>query len=156
MQSRVLPEERCLEAPSQLCNQYCRGYEAVWHEQLPRSDRSVQSLFVSSNICWLDAHLTEAVQNTPNYSLKALGCSKPGDYIQFEALKDCICAASCCPYGELNRLLSDLRALTSDCSAFPETECSQCVAQSISTNGNQEFDGFNGGKITDVAVVTGL
>ncbi|KAK5175676.1 uncharacterized protein LTR77_000815 [Saxophila tyrrhenica] len=37
-------------------------------------------------------------QNTPNYSLKPLGTSKPGDYIQFEALKDCVCAASCCPY----------------------------------------------------------
>jgi uncharacterized protein len=39
-------------------------------------------------------------QNTPNYTLKALGCSKPGDYIQFEALMDCICAASCCPFGK--------------------------------------------------------
>ena len=56
-------------------------------------------------------------QNTPNYSLKALGSSKPGDYIQFEALKDCVCAASCCPY---------------------------------------DLDGFNGGKITEVAVVTGI
>lgn len=58
-----------------------------------------------------------SVQNTPNYSLKPLGNSKPGDYIEFEALKDCICAASCCPY---------------------------------------DLDGFNGGKITDVAVVTGI
>ncbi|KAI7603147.1 hypothetical protein KC319_g22171, partial [Hortaea werneckii] len=56
-------------------------------------------------------------QNTPNYSLKALGSSKPGDYIEFKAMKDIICAASCCPY--------DLR-------------------------------GFNGGKVTDVAIVTGL
>lgn len=39
-------------------------------------------------------------QNTPNYTLKPLGCSKPGDFIQFEALLDCICAVSCCPYGE--------------------------------------------------------
>ena len=38
-------------------------------------------------------------QNTPNYSLKALGSSKPGDYIQFEALLDCVCAVSSCPYG---------------------------------------------------------
>ncbi|KAK3697311.1 hypothetical protein LTR37_017544 [Vermiconidia calcicola] len=37
-------------------------------------------------------------QNTPNYSLKPLGSSKPGDYIEFEALMDCVCAASCCPY----------------------------------------------------------
>jgi len=56
-------------------------------------------------------------QNTPNYSLKALGSSKPGDYIEFKAMKDIICAASCCPF--------DLR-------------------------------GFNGGKVTDVAIVTGL
>lgn len=56
-------------------------------------------------------------QNTPNYTLKPLGSSKAGDYIEFEAMQDCICAASCCPF--------DLR-------------------------------GFNGGKITDVAIVTGL
>ncbi|KAF4552095.1 Hypothetical protein D9617_11g009430 [Elsinoe fawcettii] len=37
-------------------------------------------------------------QNTPNYSLKRLGSSKPGDYIEFEALKDTICAVSSCPY----------------------------------------------------------
>lgn len=37
-------------------------------------------------------------QNTPKYSTKRLGSSRPGDYIEFEALKDCICAASCCPY----------------------------------------------------------
>ncbi|KAK4547856.1 hypothetical protein LTR36_010575 [Oleoguttula mirabilis] len=56
-------------------------------------------------------------QNTPNYALKPLGSSKPGDYIEFKALRDCICAASCCPY---------------------------------------DLKGFNGGKITDVAVVTGI
>ncbi|KAK5136020.1 hypothetical protein LTR08_004274 [Meristemomyces frigidus] len=56
-------------------------------------------------------------QNTPNYSLKPLGSSKPGDYVEFVAMKDCICAASCCPY---------------------------------------DLGGFNGGKITDVAVVTGI
>jgi len=56
-------------------------------------------------------------QNTPNYSLKPLGSSKPGDYIEFKAMKDCICAASCCPY---------------------------------------DIGGFNGGKVTDIAVVTGI
>jgi len=56
-------------------------------------------------------------QNTPNYSLKRLGSSKPGDYIEFEALQDCVCAVSCCPY---------------------------------------DLDGFNGGRVTDVAVVTGV
>lgn len=53
-------------------------------------------------------------QNTPNYSLKAMGSSKPGDFVEFEALEDLVCAVSCCPY---------------------------------------DVDGFNGGNITDVAVV---
>ncbi|KAK6439045.1 hypothetical protein LTR95_004743 [Oleoguttula sp. CCFEE 5521] len=56
-------------------------------------------------------------QNTPNYTLKPLAPSKPGDYIEFEALKDIVCAASCCPY---------------------------------------DLNGFNGGKITDVAIVVGV
>lgn len=37
-------------------------------------------------------------QNTPNYGLKRLGSSKAGDFIQFEAMKDLICAVSSCPY----------------------------------------------------------
>lgn len=37
-------------------------------------------------------------QNTPNYSLKALNSSRPGDYVEFKALKDAVCAVSCCPY----------------------------------------------------------
>lgn len=37
-------------------------------------------------------------QNTPYYTLKGLNTSRPGDYIQFEAMKDIICAVSCCPY----------------------------------------------------------
>ncbi|CAO2657138.1 Nn.00g032640.m01.CDS01 [Neocucurbitaria sp. VM-36] len=53
-------------------------------------------------------------QNTPNYSLKAMGSSKAGDFIEFEALEEVLCAVSCCPY---------------------------------------DVDGFNGGVITDVAVV---
>lgn len=53
-------------------------------------------------------------QNTPNYSLKAMGSSKPGDYVEFEALERLVCAVSCCPY---------------------------------------DIAGFNGGKITDVAIV---
>ncbi len=40
-------------------------------------------------------------QNTPNYSLKALNSSRPGDYVQFEALKDTVCAVSCCPYDQV-------------------------------------------------------
>ncbi|CAK1356241.1 unnamed protein product [Cercospora beticola] len=56
-------------------------------------------------------------QNTPNYSLKRLGSSKAGDFVEFEAMQDVICAASSCPWSQ---------------------------------------DGFNGGTITDVAVVTGI
>lgn len=54
-------------------------------------------------------------QNTPNYSLKGnMGTSRPGDYIEFEALGDAVVAVSCCPF---------------------------------------DLEGFNGGKITDIAVV---
>jgi uncharacterized protein len=74
-------------------------------------------------------------QNTPNYTIKALNSSKPGDYVEFEALKDAVCVVSCCPYDlvgpELMLLVSDI------------------FADSLQ-------DGFNGGKITDVAVVTGI
>jgi uncharacterized protein YcgI (DUF1989 family) len=56
-------------------------------------------------------------QNTPYYSLKALGCSKAGDYAEFENVlgKDLVVGLSCCPF---------------------------------------EGEGFNGGKVTEVAVVT--
>ena len=37
-------------------------------------------------------------QNTPLYTLKALNCSRPGDFIEFEVLKDAVCAVSSCPY----------------------------------------------------------
>lgn len=37
-------------------------------------------------------------QNSPNYTLKSIGCSKPGDYIEFEAQKDLVCGLSCCPW----------------------------------------------------------
>ncbi|KAF7505859.1 hypothetical protein GJ744_012481 [Endocarpon pusillum] len=43
-------------------------------------------------------HPFNVFQNTPNYTIKALNTSRPGDYIQFEALKDTVCAVSCCPY----------------------------------------------------------
>ena len=84
-------------------------------------------LEVTGRLCggaWVEVHATHTpadpfniFQNTPNYSLKPLGSSKPGDYIEFKALQDCICAASSCPY---------------------------------------DLDGFNGGKVTDVAVVLSL
>ena len=55
-------------------------------------------------------------QNTPYYSLKALGCSKAGDYCEFENVlgKTVVVGLSCCPF---------------------------------------EGEGFNGGKVTEVAVV---
>lgn len=56
-------------------------------------------------------------QNTPNYTLKALNSSRPGDYIQLEAMKDVVCAVSCCPY---------------------------------------DLNGFKGGTVTDIAVVTDI
>ncbi|KAF2458599.1 hypothetical protein BDY21DRAFT_340730 [Lineolata rhizophorae] len=57
-------------------------------------------------------------QNTPLYAIKGnLLSSRPGDFIEFEALDDAVVAISCCPY---------------------------------------DLDGFNGGKITDVAVMTGF
>ena len=37
-------------------------------------------------------------QNTPYYTLKPLNPSRAGDYIEMEALADCVCAVSCCPY----------------------------------------------------------
>lgn len=43
-------------------------------------------------------------QNTPAYSLKRLGCSRAGDFVEFEALEDVVCAVSSCPYdlGDVN------------------------------------------------------
>jgi uncharacterized protein len=43
-------------------------------------------------------------QNTPNYTLKPLNSSRAGDYIQLEALKDTVCAVSCCPYDVVSPL----------------------------------------------------
>ncbi|KAL6713994.1 hypothetical protein ACLMJK_008488 [Lecanora helva] len=37
-------------------------------------------------------------QNTPDMSLKDLGCSRPGDFVELEVLKDAIVAVSSCPY----------------------------------------------------------
>lgn len=48
-------------------------------------------------------------QNTPLYTLKPLGCSKPGDYIEFEVLEDAVCAVSCCPYEIVSPGLTPLR-----------------------------------------------
>ena len=37
-------------------------------------------------------------QNTPMYSLKGLGTSHAGDFIEMEALMDCLVAVSACPF----------------------------------------------------------
>ena len=37
-------------------------------------------------------------QNTPYFSLKNLNCSRAGDYVEFEALQDAVCAVSSCPF----------------------------------------------------------
>ena len=37
-------------------------------------------------------------QNTPDYSLKDLGCSRAGDFVEFEVLGDCVVGVSACPY----------------------------------------------------------
>ena len=69
---------------------------------------------------WGMQHWSEVVdpfnvfQNTPYYSLKALNCSRAGDYVEFRAEMDCVVALSSCPF---------------------------------------DGEGFNGGKVTDVAVV---
>jgi uncharacterized protein len=74
-------------------------------------------------------------QNTPKYSLKALGSSRPGDYVEFEALKDAVCAVSCCPYDLVGSLVAFL-------------------GRDLRTN--YEENGFNGGLVTDIAVVTNI
>lgn len=43
-------------------------------------------------------------QNTPGMSLKDLGCSRAGDFVEFECLKDAVVAVSSCPY-DVVRLL---------------------------------------------------
>ncbi|KAL8861817.1 MAG: hypothetical protein Q9178_001686 [Gyalolechia marmorata] len=37
-------------------------------------------------------------QNTPDMALKDLGSSRPGDFVEFEVLKDAVVAVSSCPY----------------------------------------------------------
>jgi len=53
---------------------------------------------------WGMKHWSEVVdpfnvfQNTPYYSIKALNCSKAGDYIEMRAEMDAVCAVSSCPF----------------------------------------------------------
>lgn len=44
-------------------------------------------------------------QNTPDMTLKDLGCSRPGDFVEFEVLKDAVVGVSSCPYDVVNALL---------------------------------------------------
>ena len=37
-------------------------------------------------------------QNTPDMTLKDLGCSRAGDFVEFEVFKDAVVAISSCPY----------------------------------------------------------
>ncbi|KAL9629559.1 MAG: hypothetical protein Q9204_005201, partial [Flavoplaca sp. TL-2023a] len=37
-------------------------------------------------------------QNTPDMTLKDLGCSRAGDFVEFEVLKDAVVGVSSCPY----------------------------------------------------------
>lgn len=90
----------------------------------PASHRSCSQNIAEAMAAWgldeMDIRATDPLnlfQNTPNYTIKALGSSKRGDYVEMQALRDAVVAVSCCPY---------------------------------------EGNGFNGGKVTDVGVVTGV
>ena len=53
--------------------------------------------------------------NTPNYTLKRLNPSRPGDVIEFKAMKDVIVAVSSCPYdmhGIEGRAPTDIAVIT--------------------------------------------
>ncbi|KAL9586845.1 MAG: hypothetical protein Q9203_003722 [Teloschistes exilis] len=52
-------------------------------------------------------------QNTPDMSLKDLGCSRPGDYVEFEVLKDAVVGVSSCPYDVVSALFDFIFAARS-------------------------------------------
>jgi uncharacterized protein YcgI (DUF1989 family) len=41
-------------------------------------------------------------QNTPYFAHKQLNCSRPGDWVEFEVLLDCVIGWSCCPFDQNN------------------------------------------------------
>ena len=45
-------------------------------------------------------------QNTPDMTLKDLGCSRAGDFVEFEVLKDAVVGVSSCPYDVVSYCLS--------------------------------------------------
>lgn len=56
----------------------------------------------AEKFAWLQVHDPfNTFQNTPYYTMKGwLDSSKPGDFIEFEALMDMVMAVSCFPYEE--------------------------------------------------------
>lgn len=52
-------------------------------------------------------------QNTPDMTLKDLGCSRPGDFVEFEVLKDAVVGVSSCPYDVVSVLFRALRVFFS-------------------------------------------
>lgn len=53
-------------------------------------------------------------QNTPDMTLKDLGCSRPGDFVEFEVLKDAVVAVSSCPYDVVSPFLLGLLRVVSN------------------------------------------
>ena len=74
-------------------------YEAL--QDLQKRSSGVDDRMRVEGLSLLDITGTDpfnCFQNTPNYSLKRLGSSRAGDYIEFEALEDSVVAVSSCPY----------------------------------------------------------
>lgn len=101
--------------------QFCACNPGLYHRIDKDGHRSCATNIAEAMAPYGMKHWTEVVspfnifQNTPYFTLKALSSSKPGDYIEFKAEMDAICAVSSCPYEE---------------------------------------HGVNGGKSTDIAIVT--
>ena len=57
-------------------------------------------------------------QNTPDMALKDIGSSRPGDYVEFEVLKDAVVAVSSCPYDVVRNLILAVSSCSCMYSAF--------------------------------------
>ena len=65
-------------------------------------------------------------QNTPDMALKDIGCSRPGDYVEFEVLKDAIVGVSSCPYDVVSMASLAINLLPSSSPfafCFIQSEC---------------------------------